>query len=156
MHFFSDSAALLLAGPTLDASVRPTMRRAFDRHKSETFVTTPETRYVPGLWHEEARASKAVFLGSKLHILANECLETVKKAAVGIPRTLPNMPLFQYQVYEDALFHRLPVQKAIETGIRLRDGELCTYELAKKALSPVYVKRYVFDDKIHTTTITDV
>ena len=132
------------------------MRRTFDRRKAETFVTTSDSRYVPGLWHEEAKASKAVFLGSKVHILANDQGETVKKAALGIPRTLPNIPMFQYQVYEDVLFHRLPVQKAIETGIRLRDGELYTYELAKKALSPIYLKRFVFDDKIHTTTIIDL
>ncbi len=155
--------------------MKPSKRLEFERTKADVLQTTERSRYQPGikiktspslyirvrcilgLWHPEAEATIGIFLQAKTHIMANEHEHTVKMAAKGVARTLPNIPLFHWKVFRDVLFDRVPrLPEAIETGMRVKDGRVMTYELAKRALSPVYVKRYVYDDKMHTTTIADL
>jgi len=90
-----------------------------------------------------------VALTAKCCIAQNDA-SAIKFSCKGVSKRQNDM---SFERYKDCLNH-VGIDKARNTGFRLYDHGLVTYEQSKLGLSAYYDKRYVLEDGIHTKPLS--
>ena len=154
----TDSYYIALSGSELDDLIKPELKTMYDLDKPNWLVTDEYSKREPGLFKPEFIGIKGVFNSSKCYIVQNDNSED-KYSCKGISKKQNAMT---FQRYKDNLevsiklsldqnFKSLDtIDKVKNTGFRVYDQGMVTYEQVKLGLSAYYDKRYVLPDGIHT------
>ena len=148
MYMDTDSEYVAFSDLDIDKLVKPSLKEEYLDEKSKWFVTDKFSERTPGLFKPEFVGSRMVALTAKCYLAQNtaEMTKYTKFSCKGVSKRQNNMT---FQRYKDCLDH-VGIDKACNTGFRIRDHGVVTYEQNKLGLSAYYDKRYVLEDGIHT------
>ena len=143
IYMDTDSAYFAISGECLRDVVRPALLEEYDRDVKNWLAWDKDSERTPGLFKPE-------FIGSKMIALTPKCYFAEGKAGTkysckGMSKTQNDL---NWRRYMNAL--QGCIDKAKNTGFRIRDQGVVTYEQNKLGLSAYYDKRYVSPDGIHT------
>ncbi|XP_071805255.1 uncharacterized protein [Asterias amurensis] len=151
----TDSAYIAIAGNNLESVIKPEMKEEYEREKDKWFPRrdTPENeRYdkrTPGLFKVEFEGDGVVALCSKTYICFGG--DKVKVSSKGLNKKQNDLRKKEF----------LDVLETKQTGFGRNIGykregkDMVTYSQLKGALSYLYIKRKVDDDRV-TTTYLDI
>jgi hypothetical protein len=148
----TDSAYMALTGK-FEELVKPELKEEFLKDRINWFPRndTPENaafdKRTPGLFKIEFDGTGIVALCSKMYYVKGFENGKDKLSAKGIQQR-NNQVILNFESYKNVLFTGKH-NTCHNTGLRVIDKGVVTYETDKKGLSPVYDKRVVMDDGIH-------
>ena len=153
----TDSYYMGLSSDKIDDIVKTGLKTMYNSDKQNWVVTDDYSKRTPGLFKPEFIGVRGVFNSSKCYIVQNdECKN--KYSCKGVSKKQNDMT---FQRYKDNLevsiqlglnpeLENITVDKVKNTGFRMHDQRIITYEQVKLGLSAYYDKRYVLSDGIHT------
>lgn len=150
----TDSLYLALSKPTLEEVIRPEMMVEFLKDQENWFPNeaTPELaayhKRTPGLFKVEWKGEAMWALNSKCYLGVGE---KNKIAVKGVQKSR-NADILVPEKFEGVLDTGEPVI-ATNRGFRVRNNDVWTYEMKKKGLTYLYVKRKVLADGVHTVPL---
>ena len=110
----------------------------------------------PGLWKTEAVATHCVFLAPKTYCMYNAGTQQCKTATKSLNKSQNK---FELENFINVLYGTVPLEDGTygsrdggyNFGMkRSKSGSVLSYKQYRSALSPIYCKRQVLDDKIST------
>ena len=104
----------------------------------------------PGLFKVEKEGTGMIALTSKSYFMKLDNGK-FKRTGKGAQQTRNNASM-QWEHYKRCLFMK-EIIKGENSGFRLIDGAMKTYKMEKIILTPIYLKRMLFDDGIHTAPL---
>lgn len=160
MYMDTDSEYVAWSDLDIDNLVKPSLKEEYLSEKSKWLAADKFSERTPGVFKPEFSGSRMVALTAKCYLAqdtekSKECCEASDKpekckctkfSCKGVSKKHNDM---SFQRYKDCLNH-VGIDKAQNTGFRIRDHGVVMYEQKKLGLSAYYDKRYVFEDGIHT------
>ena len=139
----TDSAYFAISGEELRDVVRPELLEVYDKDVANWLVTDEFSARTGGLFKPEFVGFRGVFLTAKCYFVEGK--NDTKYSCKGMSKKQNEMT---WERYMAALRGELDVGK--NTGFRVHDQGMVTYEQNKLGLSAYYDKRCVLRDGIHT------
>ena len=139
----TDSAYFAISRESLRDVVKPELLEEYDKEVGKWLATDKYSEKTPGLFKPE-------FIGAKMIALTAECYfyegkQGTKYSCKGFSKKQNDMTWKRYmQAFQGYL------DKAKNTGFRIHEQGVVTYEQNKLGLSAYYGKRFVLPDGIHT------
>lgn len=159
----TDSMYMALSGDSLDDLVKPELREEYEREKAKWLVTDEYSKRTGGLFKLEFQGTRGVWLTNKCYLVQNQNEKNEKKAnkysCKGVSKKQNDMTFERYkaalQVFQNVkageeIAPEIDIDKAKNTGFRVYEKGIVTYDQIKLGLSAYYDKRVVLDDGIHT------
>lgn len=147
----TDSLYFALSTHTLEQAVKPELREEFERNRNEWLAWDTWSNRTPGIFKLEHEGHRAIALCSKCYFMDSD-IKDKKTEKLKIKHSSKGMSAlhnaFTWGRYKAAL--EGSVDRAVNRGFRMRDGQMQTYEQHKLGLSAYYDKRRVLPDGIHT------
>ena len=143
LYMDTDSAYFAISGECLRDVVRAELLNEYDSDVQHWLATDKYSERTPGLFKPEFIGSKMIALTAKCYFAEGK--QGTKYSCKGMSKTQNNL---SWKRYMNALQGYL--DKAQNTGFRIHEQGVVTYEQNKLGLSAYYDKRYVLDDGIHT------
>ena len=145
MYMDTDSEYVAFMNLEIDQLVKPALKEEYFREKSKWLAADKHSERTPGIFKPEFVGVRMVALTAKCY-LAQSKTGVEKFSCKGVSKKQNDM---SFERYKDCLNH-IGVDKAKNTGFRVHDQGVVTYEQNKLGLSAYYDKRYVLADNIHT------
>ena len=142
----TDSAYFAISGEELRDVVRLGMLEEYDKDVANWLVTDEFSARTGGLFKPEFVGFRGVFLTAKCYFVEGK--NDTKYSCKGMSKKQNEMTWGRYMA---ALKGELDTGK--NTGFRVHDQGMITYEQNKLGLSAFYDKRYVLPDGIHTRSL---
>ena len=139
----TDSAYFAISGESLRDVVKPELLEEYDKEVGKWLATDKYSEKTPGLVKPEFIGVKMIALTAKCYFCEGK--QGTKYSCNGISKKQNDMTWKRYmQAFQGYL------DKAKNTGFRIHEQGVVTYEQNKLGLSAYYDKRYVLEDGIHT------
>ena len=148
MYMDTDSEYVAFSNDDIDQLVKSELMEEYLREKPKWLAADKFSERTPGIFKPEFTGTRMVALTAKCYIAQNSAGK-VKYSCKGVSKKQNDMT---FQRYKDCLNH-VGIDKASNTGFRIRDHGVVMYEQNKLGLSAYYDKRYVLEDGIHTRPI---
>ena len=133
----------------IEKIIKPEMREEFHNVKHEWFEYESDIiKKIPGKFKVEKKGDGMVALASKCYCIKDGNKEMAKSKG--------SHERFKFDQYKDCLFNDTSYTTHL-MGFRVRHDEeinIHTYEVTKIGLNPMYNKRIVYGDRVHTRPIT--
>ena len=143
IYMDTDSAYFAISGESLRDVVKPELLEEYDKEVGKWLATDNYSERTPGLFKPEFIGSKMIALTAKCYFCEGK--QGTKYSCKGISKNQNDMNWKRYmQAFQGSL------DKARNTGFRIHEQGIVTYEQNKLGLSAYYDKRYVLEDGIHT------
>ena len=160
MYMDTDSEYVAFSSLDIDQLVKPELKEEYLEEKSKWLAADKFSERTPGIFKPEFIGTRMVVLTAKCYLAQNEnelkrcCEAEVKKkkctctkfSCKGVSKKQNEMSFDRYK----ACLNHVGVDKASNTGFRVHEHGVVTYQQAKLGLSAYYDKRYVLEDGIHT------
>ena len=143
IYMDTDSAYFAISGECLRDVVKPEMLEEYDREVGKWLATDKYSERTPGLFKPEFIGLKMVALSAKCYFAEGK--QGTKYSCKGMSKTQNDL---NWKRYMNVLQGSL--DKALNTGFRIHNQGVVTYEQNKLGLSAYYDKRYVLEYGIHT------
>ena len=143
IYMDTDSAYFAISGECLRDIVKPELLEEYDKEVGKWLATDKYSERTPGLFKLEFIGSKMIALSAKCYFAEGK--QGTKDSCKGMSKQQNDL---NWRRYMNGLQGSL--DKAKNTGFRIHDQGVVTYEQNKLGLSAYYDKRYVLDDGIHT------
>ena len=143
LYMDTDSFYIALSGDSLDDVIKPELRAEYEAEKHKWLATDKYSERTPGLFKVEFEGFRMIALTVKCYFVEGK--EGTKYSCKGISKKQNEMI---WNRYKQALEGFL--DKAKNTGFRVHDQGIVTYEQTKLGLSAYFDKRWVLEDGIHT------
>ena len=152
-----DSFYLAMSGDSLDETVKPEMKQAYEADKKNWLATDKFSERTPGLFKLEFVGKRGLWLIAKCHLVQNEANED-KYNCKSISKNHNDLHFQRYQdildvflkAGRDSELEGKDIDKAKNVGFMVYDQGIVTYEQNKLGLSVYCDKGYVLADGIHT------
>ena len=145
MYMDTDSEYVAFSNLEIDQLVKPSLKEEYLKEKPKWLATDKFSERTPGIFKPEFVGTRMVALTAKCYLAQDDAGET-KYSCKGVSKKQNEM---SFERYKDCLNH-VGIDKARNTGFRIHDHGVVTYEQAKLGLSAYYDKRWVLEDGIHT------
>ena len=143
IYMDTDSAYFAISGESLRDVVKPELLEEYDKEVGKWLATDKYSEKTPGLFKPEFIGVKMIALTAKCYFCEGK--QGTKYSCKGISKKQNDMTWKRYmQAFQGYL------DKAKNTGFRIHEQGVVTYEQNKLGLSAYYDKRYVLEDGIHT------
>ena len=142
----TDLMYVAVSGDSLDELVKPEMREIFEVEKPNWMVTNKFSERTSGLFKTEFQGDRMIAITPKCYYADGP--KGRKISCKGVSKKQNEM---SWERYGTALNGCVDMAK--NTGFRIRNGGLVTYEQTKLGLSAYYDKRIVLEDGIHTAPL---
>ena len=139
----TDSAYFAISGEELRDVVRSELLEEYEKDVANWLVTDEFSARTGGLFKPEFVGFRGVFLTAKCYFVEGK--NDTKYSCKGMSKKQNEMT---WERYRAALKGELDIGK--NTGFRVHEQGMVTYEQNKLGLSAYYDKRYVIEDGIHT------
>ena len=160
MYMDTDSEYVAFASLEIDQLVKLSLKMEYFNEKPKWLAVDKFSERTPGIFKAEFVGTRMVALTAKCYLAQNteklvKCCEASDKpekcictkfSCKGVSKKTNEM---SFKRYKDCLNH-VGIDKACNTGFRVHDYGMVTYEQTKLGLSAYYDKRYVLEDGIHT------
>ena len=153
----TDSFYMAISADTLEAIVRPELRRQYEINKPKWLAWDKYSGRTPGLFKMEFEGDRMMALCSKCYYTENTKTNKSKFSTKGMSHRYNTI---DWARFKNALDSSIDVEHASENidwaqniGFRMVKNKMLTYEQCKLGLSGYYDKRYVLEDGIHTEPI---
>ena len=143
----TDSAYIAISGEELRDVVRLELLEAYDKDVVNWLVTDDFSARTGGLFKPEFIGFRMIALTAKCYFVEGK--DDTKYSCKGMSKEQNEMT---WQRYMNALKGKLDTGK--NTGFRVYEKGMVTYEQNKLGLSAYYDKRYVLEDGIHTRPLS--
>ena len=144
----TDSNYIAISAEQIEDIVRPELKPEFEAQKKQWLAWDKWSGRTPGLFKLECVGSRMIALCSKCYFIDDPEGEKMKFSTKGMSKKQNETT---WQRFKAALEGRKDM--ATNTGFRMRDGRMVTYEQQKLGLSAYYDKRWVLPDRIHIESI---
>jgi hypothetical protein len=147
----TDSAYMTLSKSSFEDLIKPDMLEQYDKVKydwlpdNRTKESKEYTRRVPGLFKIEWEGTGIVALTSKMYY----CYGDKEKSSCKGVQSRNNKDILTFEKYKETLFGGCVIT-AKNKGFRIFDNKIMTYSQVKDGLTPIYDKRGLFEDGVHT------
>ena len=143
IYMDTDSAYFAISGECLKDVVNSELVEEYDREVKNWLATDEYSERTPGLFKPEFIGSKMIALTAKCYFAEGK--QGTKYSCKGMSKTQNDLNWRRYMNVLQGF-----VDKAKNTGFRIHEQGVVTYEQNKLGLSAYYDKRYVLEDGIHT------
>ena len=158
----TDSFYLAISGYSLDESVKPGIRQAYEVDKKNWLATEKFTERAPGLFKPEFVGTRGVWLTAKCCIVKDQNkIGEDKYSCKGVSKKHNDLYFGRYKdvldVFQntgiDIELEGGVIDKAKNVGFRVFAEGIVTYKQNKLGLSAYHDKRYMLTDGIHTRSL---
>ena len=159
----TDSFYLAMSGDSLDETVKPGMRQAYEADKKKNWLVTDEfSERAPGLFKPEFVGTRDVWLTAKCYFVQDQNkMEKNRYSCKGVSKKHNDLYFERYNGVLDVfqktrIYSELEggdIDRANSVGFRVYDQGVVTHEQNKLGLSAYYDKHYVLTDGIHTKSL---
>ena len=139
----TDSAYFSISGESLRDVVKPELLEEYDKEVGKWLATDKYLEKTPDLFKPEFIGSKMIALTAKCYFCEGK--QGTKYSCKDISKKQNDMTWKRYMPAFQGYLN-----KAKNTGFRIHEQGVVTYEQNKLVLSAYYDKRYVLGDGIHT------
>ena len=139
---------MAISAEWLEDIVRPELQTEFEVKRQEWLAWDKWSGRTPGLFKLECEGSRMIALCSKCYYSKELEGEKKKFSTKGVSKKQNDIT---WQRFKSALDDRKDM--ATNTGCRMNNGRMVTYEQQKLGLSANYDKHRVLEDGIHTEPI---
>ena len=143
IYMDTDSAYFAISGESLGDVAKPELLEEYGKEVGKWLATDKSSEKTPGLFKPKFISVKMIALTAKCYFCEGK--QGTKYSCKGISEKQNDMTWKRYmQAFQGYL------EKAENTGFRIHEQGVVTYEQNKLGLSAYYDKRYVLEDGIHT------
>ena len=143
IYMDTDPAYFAISGESLRDVLKPELLGKYDKEVGKWLATDKYSEKIPGLFKPEFIGAKMIALTAKCYFCEGK--QGTKYSCKDISKKQNDMTWKRYmQAFQGYL------DKAKNTGFRIHEQGVVTYEQNKLGLSAYYDKRYVLEDGIHT------
>ena len=139
---------MAISAERLEDIVRPELQTEFEAKKQEWLAWDKWSGRTPELFKLECKGSSMIVLCSKCYYIEELEGEKKKFSTKGVSKKQNEITWHRFKSALDG-----SKDMATNTGFRMNNGRMVTYEQQKLGLSAYYDKRWVLEDVIHTEPI---
>ena len=152
----TDSEYIAFSTIDIDSLVKPELKNEYIREKNNWLAWDKNSERTQGIFKPEFIGTRGLFENSKCYFVENTNNKEFKVSCKGVSKKQNAMTFERYkeclQNFQDVKNGevKIDIDTAKNTGLRVYEHGMVTYEQKKLGLSSYYDKRFVLPDGIHT------